>query len=157
MTNTYLDGARSSALTNNTYLNGLDNMFFRPPLNAGDRVEYVGTFSPDLIGAVGTVLGVDETPGRDAAEVQFDGHAGTNKVMAENIRVIAAQKQERFLTAYKDGPDFTLTGDNAFNTQRDADNHANEIAANEPDVTVVVLKVMSQHSSRIVVTTEHAA
>jgi hypothetical protein len=66
------------------------------------------------------------------------------------------KKQERFVTAYKDGPDFALTGDNAFNTQRDADNHANELAANEADVTVVVLKVVSQHSSRIVVTSEIA-
>lgn len=64
--------------------------------------------------------------------------------------------QERFLTAYKDGPDFNLTGDNYFNTQRDADNHANAIAAVEADVTVVVLKIVSSHSSRIVVTSEAA-
>lgn len=65
-------------------------------------------------------------------------------------------KQERYLTAYKDGPDFSLTGDNYFNTQQDADNAANALAASEADVTVVVLKVVSQHSSRIVVTSETA-
>jgi hypothetical protein len=64
------------------------------------------------------------------------------------------KKQERFLTAWKDGPEFSLTGDNYFNTQRDADNHANAIAAAEADVTVVVLKVVSSHSSRVVVSTE---
>jgi hypothetical protein len=67
---------------------------------------------------------------------------------------MALVKQERFLTAWKDGPDFSLTGDNAFSTQRDADNHANAIAAAEADVTVVVLKVVSSHSSRVVVSTE---
>jgi len=68
--------------------------------------------------------------------------------------LLKPSKQERFITAYKEGPDFYLTGDNAFSTQRDADHHANAIAASEPDVTVVVLKAVSQHSSRIVVTTE---
>lgn len=64
--------------------------------------------------------------------------------------------QERYLTAYKDGPDFRLTGDDAFSSQRDADNHANSIAATEADVCVVVLKIVSSHSSRIVVTSEAA-
>lgn len=66
------------------------------------------------------------------------------------------QMQERYLTAYKDGPDFRLTGDDAFSSQRDADNHANSIAATEADVCVVVLKIVSSHSSRIVVTSEAA-
>ena len=68
--------------------------------------------------------------------------------------LLKPSKQERFITAYKEGPDFYLTGDNTFTTQRDADNHANAVAASEADVTVVVLKLVSQHSSRIVVTTE---
>ena len=68
--------------------------------------------------------------------------------------LLKTSKQERFVTAWKDGPEFSLTGDDAFTTQRDADNHANAIAAEEVDTTVVVLKVVSQHSSRVVVSTE---
>lgn len=62
-----------------------------------------------------------------------------------------------YLTAWKTGLNFVLTGDNPFPSQREADNHANELAATHGDTTVVVLKVTSQHSSRVVVTTEHAA
>ena len=59
-----------------------------------------------------------------------------------------------FLVAYKDGEDFNLMGDEPFSTQREADAHANALAASEADVTVVVLKAVSQHSSQIVVSTE---
>lgn len=62
--------------------------------------------------------------------------------------------QARFLTAWLEDDDFILTGDTIFNTQKDADNHANALAAEEGGVTVVVLKVVSQHSSKVVVTTE---
>ena len=68
--------------------------------------------------------------------------------------LLKPSKQERFITAYKEGPDFYLIGDSVFTTQRDADNHANAIAAEDAGSTVVVLKVVSQHSSRVVVTTE---
>ena len=70
--------------------------------------------------------------------------------------LLKPSKQERFITAWKDGPDFALTGDNAFASQRDADIHANELARINVGSTVVVLKVVSQHSSRVVVTTAAA-
>ena len=70
--------------------------------------------------------------------------------------LLKPSKQDRFITAWKDGPYFTLTDDKSYASQRDADNAANDLALSEGDLTVVVLKVVSQHSSRIVVTTEAA-
>lgn len=133
---------------------------FDAVFHEGDRVKYTGRLSYDLRGREGRVS-EHASPGN--VVVDF-GVFGSRDVKPENLTKVAPAStylngldnldmtKGRFLTAWKNGPDFTLTGDNYFNTLSDADRFANDLAGDEPGATVVVLRVVSEHSSDVRVT-----
>lgn len=162
-----------------TYLNGHADAIKSPDRKfaAGDRVRLIADYGTARRGATATVAEVPYTDGdylhvrwdRDTdlagglmdggySEYRFERVDTSGKSLPLGTSPSTKETTSMFyLTAWKTGLNFVLTGDNPFPSQREADNHANELAATHGDTTVVVLKVTSQHSSRVVVTTEHAA
>lgn len=94
--------------------------------------------------------------GHADAIVDTSGKSVALGVSPSTKETTTMKKPDRYVTAWAEGPVLTLTGDGPFAHRSDADHHANALAAEHADTSVAVLKVVSQHSSHVVVTTEAA-
>lgn len=127
-----------------------DNLPFVPAFFAGDRVEYTGDYSSDLMGLTGTVV---DHRHRNSVYVNFDGFQCERGVFPTSISRIAPPELQKFATAWLDKGELTYTG-NSFSSEAEAAKFADaEVEANI-DTHMVVVKLVSKHSSSVKVETE---
>lgn len=123
---------------------------------AGDEVRYTGNkadryFSHPSVGDKGVVIKTGFSFGDEVATVKFaNGHE--RKVFQFNIELVKP-KAPKFATAWLNHGELTYTG-NTFFTQADADNFANAEVASNADTEMVVVQMVSKHSSSVKVTSE---
>jgi hypothetical protein len=134
---------------------------------AGDKIELVNTSGKAaLAGATAIVQDPPYAPSPYALpslsptlylQIKWERNAlsGNQSDGGYHEGDFALIERARFVTAWQNetGDDFMFTG-HEFSEQRHADAHANELAADNSGATVLVLRAVSKHSSRTVVTSE---